>query len=156
MKKVRLAFAAAAPVLGMVAVPAAHAATTTGGTPAETTSGRMHHAIPDVVCYSQFVRSAFNPAGTLRAEIIFGGNSCVAYQQARLDFAQTGYAERIRLRNTANVIVFSRYLAGTIQGNATYWSSRPNRYAYQVCAALVPNGNHGRVVWGPVCNFTNA
>jgi len=153
MKKVRLAFAAAAvPVLGVVAVPAARAATTTADNPGTAT----HVTTPDLICSLTYVREAFNPAGTLRGEIIFGGNSCVGYQQARLDFAQTGYAERIRLRNKANTIVFSRYLAGTISGNATYWSSHPNRYAYQVCAALVPNGNHNRVVWGPVCNFTDA
>jgi hypothetical protein len=152
MKKVRLAFAAAAaPVLGVVALPAAHAATTTADNP-----GTATHVTPHLLCYSQNVRAAFNPAGTVRAEIIFGGNSCVAYQQLRLDYAQTGYAERIRLRNVNNGIVFSDYLAGTISGNATYWSSRPNRYAYEVCGALVPNGNHNKVVWGPVCNFTDA
>lgn len=152
MKKVRLAFAAAAvPVLGGVTVPAAHAATTTADNP-----GTATHVTPDLICSLTYVRAAFNAAGTLRAEIIFGGNSCVGYQQARLDFAQTGYAERVRLRNKANAIVFSDYIAGTISGNATYWSSNPNRHAYQVCAALVPNGNHNRVVWGPVCNFTDA
>ena len=165
MKKVRLAFAAATPVLGMVAVPAAaHAATTTAGTGAGTTSGRMHYSPggtatrvnAEVLCYSQNVRANFNAPGTLRAEIIFGGNSCVAYQQARLDYAQTGYTERIRYRNTANQVLRSDYIGGTISGNATYWSSRPNIYAYEVCAALVPNNNHAKVVWGPVCNFTDA
>lgn len=158
MKKVRLAFAAAAPVLGMVAVPAAHAATTTADTRAGTTLG--HHAAGvtpevDVVCYSQNVRAAFNATGTLRAEIIFGGNSCVAYQQARLDYSQTGYAERIRYRNKNNVLLFSSYLRGTIGNHATYWSSRPNRYAYEICAALVPNGNHNITPFGVVCNFTD-
>ena len=157
MKKVRLAFAAAAPVLGLAAAPAAHAATTSAnGRTGTTTSGRhAAGATPDVVCYSQNVRSAFNPSGTLRAEIIFGGNSCVAYQQARLDYAQTGYEERVRYWTKNNTLITSHYLAGDISGNATYWSSRPDRYAYQICAAIVPNGNHGKVVWGPVCNFTD-
>jgi len=153
MKKVRLAFAAAAvPVLGVVAVPAAHAATTTADNPGTAT----HVTTPDVICSLTYVRAAFNPAGTVRAEIIFGGNSCVGYQQLRLDYAQDGYEERIRLQNVDNDIVFSSYIGGTITGNATYWSSTPNRYAYEVCGALVPNGNHNRVVWGPVCNFTDA
>jgi len=153
MKKVRLAFAAAAvPVLGVVAAPAAHAATITADTPGTATQVTT----PDLICSQTYVRAAFNPAGTVRAEIIFGGDSCVAYQQLRLDYGQPGYQERIRLRNTKNQVVFSDYIGGTISGNATYWSSTPNRYAYEVCGALVPNGNHNKVVWGPVCNFTDA
>jgi len=156
MKKVRLAFAAvAAPVLGIAAAPAAaHAVTTTADNPGGTATAI--HVKPDLVCFSSNVRSAFNAAGTVRAEIIFGGNSCVAYQLARLDYSQTGYAERIRLRNKANAIVFSSYLRGTIKNGATYWSSRPNRYAYEICAALVPNNNHNITPFGVVCNFTDA
>jgi hypothetical protein len=159
MKKVRLAFAAvAAPVLGIAAAPAAaHAVTTTADNPGGTVTALHIKPVikPDVVCYSQDVKAGFNATGTVRAEIIYGGNSCVAYQQARLDYSQTGYAERIRYRNKANDLLFSSYLRGTIDDGATYWSSRPNRYAYEVCAVLVPNNNHNMFTFGgPICNTT--
>jgi hypothetical protein len=171
MKKVRLAIGigavgTAAPALGMMAAPAAHAASPPGAhaaTPFVRThfygTHRATSATPDVQCGVTFSGSRFSPNGELYGGILYGGwnaagSGCVAFQLARLDKRQTGLAERIRFRSLNGSLKLQKFIAGTISGSATYWNSYPNYYAHQVCEALVANGNHNNVVYGPVCEST--
>ena len=68
-----------------------------------------------------------------------------------LDHEQTGLTERIRYYSYNGTRVLQRYIGGNIYNGITSWTSFPGVYAYQVCEALVANGNHNDVRYGPVC-----
>lgn len=159
MKKVRLA-AIGVPALGMMVMPAvAQAATTTPtlgahGTLTQETKAERAGIKPYVECLSTSSRSAQTYLGTLRGSIAFTG-SCVARVSARLDYARTGLTERVNFWDKGPKLVAQRFTGGVINGNAIYYLSYPNLYANNgVCEAIVPNSNHNKVIWGPVCEDT--
>jgi hypothetical protein len=160
MKKVRLAMGvAAAPVLGMMVAPAAHAAPPAPGTRAGASVLRTHfygrtHVTPATDCGIGHGSSDISPHGNLLTGIVFSGN-CVAYQFAALYKSQTGLTERIRFRNTAGKLLKQDFIGGTIANGITGFGSSPEYRAYEVCQALVANSNHSDVKYGPNCEYTS-
>lgn len=157
MKKVRLAIGAVAAVPAMaMMVTTANVTPANAATTAHAAKSAKYvpqtHAGPLTVCGSASQREADSVKG-LWGTIIFTG-SCIRYQSAHLAFEKSGLAERIRYRNKANGIIASKFIGGHYQSGGTQWHSSPNIHAYQVCEALVANGNHNDVVYGAICETT--
>lgn len=157
MKKVRLTIGAlgvlgAAPAVGMMA-PAGVAAATAAHPPREATKTvtLTHRNVrPDVniFCVS-FTTSAHD--GIFYAGIEFTGG-CIGEQRAVLKKKQTGLADRIRDYVDGNR-TFSDYIAGVIGSGITAWSWQNSEPGSEACQALVANGNHADVEYGPVCVY---
>jgi hypothetical protein len=158
MKKVRLA-AIGVPALGMMVMPAVAHATTTPtpdahGTLTQGTQGKRAGIKPDVVCLQTSSRSTQTATGIFRGSIGFTG-TCVARVSARLGYARTGLAERVRFWDAGQKMVAEKFTGGVINGDAIYYLSYPDIFANKsVCEAIVPNSNHDVVKWGPVCEPT--
>jgi hypothetical protein len=167
MKKVRyvMGVAGLAPALGL-AIPAAHAAPTAAkaqgnnaGKSVRLRAGRAgladHDAGPLVNCGSGHQHSAGSSgAGKLFGYITFSG-LCVHSQHASLNKAQTGLTERFRLYSGGGRLERTTWQAGKISDGETYFQSKPNSYALNVCEALVANSNHNDVKYGPICMKTS-
>jgi hypothetical protein len=150
MKKVRLAIGAAMPAIGMLAIPTAGAHAATG-----TNRPVPHHAArtaarPDACGVANSVSQT---NGQLTGFIDFDGN-CVHLQTATLHRNQTGLTERVRFW-TSGKMTKQVFRAGNASGNSTLFGSSPNYYAQEVCQALVANGNHNSVKYGPTCEYTS-
>jgi hypothetical protein len=153
MKKVRLAIGAAgalgvAPAFGLLAPGAA---TLAAHAPKEATkSVALDHATagPQVNPFcASITTSAHDGIFYAGAEYAPG---CVGEQRAVLKKEQTGLADRIRdyvdgFRDR------SVYIAGVIGSGITAWSSQNSVAASLACQALVANGDHADVEYGPVC-----
>lgn len=153
MKKVRLAIGTAVPAAGMLMIPAAAHAATTKPTPppgATTHHGRAHATTAFTCPPASGTSVAASANGELFGFISFN-NSCVDFQQATLTHRQSGLTERLRVRNVANQVVKEAFLGGTQIGGSTFWWSSPNVHGVLVCQALVQNGNHNHISYGPVC-----
>ncbi|HUA31242.1 MAG TPA: hypothetical protein VMC03_20335 [Streptosporangiaceae bacterium] len=158
MKKVRLVISAVgvAPALGLIAPATANAAATVthGPKKAAKTVPILRRNGPDYTCASSKINGeSWSKDYRYHAANTYGGTNCIHHQWASLDFAQTGLAERVRYysgggKQEGNTL----YLAGKINsGSSTLWQSYPNFNAAEVCQALVANGNHNDVEYGPLC-----
>jgi hypothetical protein len=155
MKKVRYALGAlgALPALGLLA-PAANAATTATHAPRTTgkTVSLSHADAPAIVCGHTANNGNF--ALGISGHIGYQ-QQCVHSQVGRIFTRRTGLAERVRMYNGSGRRIFQTFTAGTLGANSTHWSSFPNiPGVHQVCQAIVPNGNHANVLYGPVCENT--
>lgn len=152
MKRVRYAIGAVGltPALGLMlpAVTAAPGATHPPKKPFKT-ARLPRHAAPLVVCRSRSHAYA-STTGPLSGQTAFSG-VCVHFQGASLRKAQTGLTERVRFYSGGGRLESTKWNAGNIDSNNTYFSSSPNSFARKVCEALVANGNHADVKYGPVC-----
>jgi hypothetical protein len=159
MKKVRYAAGAIgmAPALGLMLAPAAQAAPAQGhpvqnvGKRVSLTHPRREMAAADCGSYS------FNSkaAGGLGATVFFSGH-CVGYQEAFLDGRQSGLTERVRYYNAAGARIDQSFWGGHFDQFSGKWYTEFNRSVsvggvYNTCFALVANGNHSDVKYGPVC-----
>jgi hypothetical protein len=155
MKKVRYAIGAlgAVPALGLLA-PAANAATaaTHAPKPAGKTVSLRHAGAPAITCG----HTANNGNFALGVSGHIGyQQQCIHSQVARIFARHTGLAERVRMYNTSGRRLFQTFIGGHLGANSTHWSSFPNiPGVHQVCQAIVANGNHSNVVYGPVCENT--
>lgn len=154
MKKVRVAIGTAVPAAGMLIMPAAaaHASTNTitGTVAANTHHGRTNATTAFTCPPASGTSIAYSANGELFGYISYN-NSCIDYQQATLTHRQSGLTERNRVRNAANQVVKETFLGGTQFNDSTAWWSSPNVHGALVCQALVQNGNHNHVSYGPVC-----
>jgi hypothetical protein len=158
VKKVRLVIGAAgiAPALGLIAPATANATTALTHSPkkAPKTVTLTHSNAPDYTCGSSKINGeSWSKDYRYHAANTYGGTNCIHHQYASLDFAQTGLAERVRYYSgDGNQEGNTIYLAGKINsGSSTLWQSYPNFNAAMVCQALVANGNHNTVEYGPLC-----
>jgi hypothetical protein len=156
MKKVRYVIGAAgvAPALGLM-IPAANAATAVTHAPknpAKTVSFD-HGNIPDIKCGSNKIAGVFSANGHFHGAFNYSGANCIHSQWASLNFSKTGLTERTRFYSGNGTLERTTYQAGRIFHSPTYtfWSSVPNLNAHKVCQALVLNGNHNTVKYGPLC-----
>jgi len=156
MKKVRYALGAAGvvPALGLL-IPAANATPVVTHNPrsgAKTVS-LAHTNIPLVNCghnHTKYARKGIFDGG-----IGYSGTLCVHSQWAELSKFQTGLTERVRFYSREGYLERTTWQAGKdIDNQYTLFSSLPNSYAHMVCEALVANGNHNDVKYGPVCETT--
>lgn len=163
MKKVRYVFGAVgmAPALGMIAPAinmAAPGAQAGPGRPAKTVSldhggTALVNDTPLADCGSRIARVASK--GLLQGYINYSG-VCVHSQGATLFKVQTGLTERARFYSGAGRLERTTWQAGRIWSSSgvTRFGSVPNSFAHKVCEALVANGNHNDVKYGPVCENT--
>jgi hypothetical protein len=156
MKKVRYALGAAGmvPALGLL-TPAANATVAATHSPrdgAKTVS--LHHTnTPLVSCGHNHTKHA--RAGALDGGIGYSGTLCVHSEWAELSKFQTGLTERVRFYSGGGYKELTTWQAGhDIDNQFTFFSSVPNVYAHMVCEALVANGNHNDVKYGPICETT--
>jgi hypothetical protein len=151
MKKVRCAIAAAgmAPALGLI-MPAANAATLSTHAPKAAKPAKTVSNAPLVSCGSKQITGGIK--SPLQGYIYHSG-LCVNTQVAELFKIQTGLTERVRYYSGSGYREASYYLGGTLHKSEglTSWKSAFNNYAATVCEALVANGNHNDVEYGPVC-----
>jgi hypothetical protein len=155
-KQVRYALGAAGvmPALGLLA-PAANATAAVTHSPRSGTKtvSLLNTNEPLVNCGHNHAKHASN--GPLAAGIGYSGTVCVHSQWAELDKFQTGLTERVRIYSGGGFLVRTAWQAGKdIDNQFTLFSSIPNSYAHKVCEALVANGNHNDVKYGPVCETT--
>ncbi len=156
MKKVRMAIGTAVPAAGLVVMPAAtaHAATSQQHPdPAARVEQMLRHAKPAATCGLAHSALGISPRGEFAGGIGYDGN-CVRFQTGDLTHDQTGLTERVRYW-TSGKMTRQDFLGGHISGGSTLWASYPNYYATEVCQALVANGNHNDVLYGPVCEYTS-
>jgi hypothetical protein len=141
----------AAPALGLM-VPAAHATAATRHAPgdARKTVSLRHGQTPLISCGHGHTK--YTQHGLLGGQIGYSGTTCIHSQWADLDRHQTGLTERIRFYSAGGSMLATRWQAGKFRtSQTTYFSSVPNLNAHEVCEALVANGNHNDVKYGPVC-----
>jgi len=158
MKKVRYAIGAlgAAPALGLM-IPAANATATTSHAPgnAGKTVSLQHANRPLVNCGHNHTKYAQSARKLFEAGIGYSGTLCVESQWGELLKFQTGLTERVRFYSTGGYLERTTWQAGKdIDNQYTWFSSLPNSYAHEVCEALVANGNHNDVKYGPLCEKT--
>jgi hypothetical protein len=153
MKKVRYALGAvgAVPALGLM-LPAANAMPAaphvTKG--ASKTVSLGHGSRPLVGCGHGHTK--YTQKGPLGGQIGYSGTTCIHSQWAILYKKQTGLTERARFYSGGGYLERTTWQAGKIStSHTTFFSSVPNLNARQVCEALVANGNHNDVKYGPVC-----
>jgi hypothetical protein len=156
MKKVRaVGLVGVAPAVVGLAIPVAH------GAPAVTQSPRNgaktvslirtdRSEAPLVTCGYGRITDKTSTRGYLETQISYS-KRCIGGQEAYLFKRQAGLTERIRFYSANGAREASYLRGGTIHVSSTYFVSFPNIYAYEVCAALVANGNHSDVEYGPVC-----
>jgi hypothetical protein len=158
MKKVRaIGLVGLAPAMVGVAGPAANAAAlathSSPGGSAKTVSllrGAPAPASPLVNCGYGREQYATSTHTHFTAHISYS-HRCIFEVQGILSKVQTGLTERIRYYSYNGTRVLQKYIGGNIVNGITSWTSFPEVYAYQVCEALVANGNHNDVKYGPVC-----
>jgi hypothetical protein len=156
MKKVRaIGLVGLAPAVMGFGLPAAHGAQTATHSPRNGTKtvsllrdGRAQ--APLVTCgYSRFPDKT-STRGYLETQISYA-HRCIAGHEAWLFKRLPGLTERTRFYSANGAREASYLRGGTIEAFSTYWVSFPEIYAYNVCTALVANGNHNDVEYGPVC-----
>jgi hypothetical protein len=152
MKKVRYVIGAvgAAPALGLM-MPAAKA--TAAVTHPAKNAAKTVSLAPDQTCGSNKIQGVFSANGRFHGAFTYSGVNCIHRQYASLNFAKTGLTERVRYYSGGGGLEHSAYLGGKIfhSPSYTFWSSYPNFNAHKVCEALVLNGNHKSVKYGPLC-----
>ena len=152
VKRVRLAMSAVGmPAAMAMAIPAAANAATEASHNVQHAGKRValdHRNSPLVTCGVNNLKQ--NGNGTLSLVVEYSG-FCVHRQSAIIFKRQTGLTERVRYYSGGGYLEFTEYLGGHLGGASTVWHSSPNTTAAQVCAAIVPNSNHNKVKYGPVC-----
>jgi hypothetical protein len=162
MKKVRYAAGAigVAPALGLMLAPAAQAAPAPGH-PAQNQVKRVALTQPRrnmtaATCGSSSFHSARR--GDLQAFVFFASGlpHCVGYQEAFLDFRQSGLTERVRYYGPGGKQIQQSFVPGHFVTASGHTLTEFNRSAsvhdvYNACFALVANGNHNNVEYGPLC-----
>jgi hypothetical protein len=152
VKKVRLAMGAVGmPAAIAMGIPAVANATTEASHhfPQPGKSVALgHRDSPLVTCGVNNLKQ--NGNGTFSLVVEYSG-FCVHRQSAILFKRQTGLTERVRYYSGGGYLEFTEYLGGHLGSASTAWHSSPNTTAAQVCAAVVPNSNHDKVKYGPVC-----
>lgn len=115
----------------------------------------QHSKTPLVNCGTRHIASDKSANGHLHGAINFSG-LCVHSQWASLNKDQTGLTERTRFYSGNGKLERTTWQAGKIFSSIplTRFVSVPNSYAHMVCQALVANGNHNDVKYGPVCETT--
>lgn len=145
MKKVYYALGAigAAPVLG--AYPAANAVAATAHV-----SGKAVQKAPAFTCGAS--REASNTRSShYHAAVYYSGMNCIHFQSFWILGRRTGLTERIRYYSGKGALLHSDYIGGTLGSAYTNWGSYPNFNATKTCQAIVPNSNHNKVLYGPLC-----
>jgi len=150
MKKVRYVIGAvgAAPALGLM-MPAVNA-TAAVTHPAKNAAKTVPLA---PTCGSNKIQGIFSANGHFHGAFTYSGVNCIHRQYASLNFAKKGLTERVRFYSGGGGLERTAYLGGKIAHSPsnTLWSSYPNFNAHKVCEALVLNGNHNSVKYGPLC-----
>ena len=159
MKRVRYAIGAigVAPALGLM-MPAANAAATVPQAPgsAGKTVSLQHRLaaqpVPLVNCASGRRQDATSTHGYMTASIAYS-HRCINCQYVGLAKTQTGLTERTRFYSYKGALERTTWQEGHIHqlGGYTSFQSYPNLNGYEVCEALVANGNHNDVKYGPIC-----
>jgi hypothetical protein len=163
MKKVRymIGAVATAPALGMM-LPTTNA-TATVMHPQKSTAKTVslaHNAmtVATATCNPGNILSfAFKTStnGHFRGAISYvRGGTCVKAASGILDHEQSNLEMRTRAYSAGGARVFQNYHRGYFSNNATHFSIVVDRYAHQVCEALVNAGNLASVKYGPVCENT--
>jgi hypothetical protein len=161
MKKVRYAAGAigAAPVFGLMLAPAAQAAPAPGHL-ARTDANRVSLAsIRDRNAPAVAVCQISSPHSNYGADLqatVFAEGHCVAYQEVFLDFRQSGLTERARYYGPAGGRIQQSFVHGhfIVTSGKTYTEFNTSvsvHDVYNACFALVANGNHSDVEYGPIC-----
>jgi hypothetical protein len=158
MKKVRYAAGAigVAPALGLMLAPAAQAAPASGH-PARSEVKRVslaHTTSRTAATECQISSGASNYKDDVVASIFFNGH-CIAFQRATLTFRQSGLTERVRYYGPGGKQIHQSFVHGhfdTISGHTyTDFSKYVSVHdVYNAWFALVANGNHNDVEYGPV------
>jgi hypothetical protein len=153
VKKVRYAVGAVGviPALGLM-VPAANAATAVprvaGGAGKTVALERGNE--PLYGCGHGHTK--YTGHASIGGQIGYSGTNCIHSQWAELFHYQTGLTERVRFYSGGGSLETTNWQAGhDIDNQYTFFSSVPNLNAREVCEALVANGNHSDVKYGPVC-----
>jgi hypothetical protein len=150
VKRVRLFGAAATAVTGILGIPGAAIAATSGH------RYPLHLHVPGknpaTDCPVNAQTSALSTHRHLLGGIGFAGE-CVAWQGATLDHSQTGLTERVRFYTSGKQTRQVR-LPGLVSDGHTFFGSYPKYNATFVCQALVANGT-SKVQYGPVCEYTS-
>jgi hypothetical protein len=152
MKKVRaVGLVGVAPAVVGLALPTAHGVTAAASTKtgAKTVS-LLRTQAPLASCTYGRAQYATSVHDHLTAHISYS-HRCVDRQEAVLDHAQSGLAERVRYYSYDGTRELQQFNAGHIDNGITSWTTFPEIFAYEVCEALVLNGNHSSVKYGPVC-----
>jgi hypothetical protein len=162
VKKVRLAIGTVggASALGMMVTgTAAHAANTPGHTSVDSAGKTVvlahgnARAEPDAECG---VNAAANGYGNSLYGAIEYRGSCVGFQSAEVSGHPTGLTERVRFWKDGDLEATKWVNPGTFYTSSDgrkytrFWSS-PYEHVSEVCEALVLNGNHASVIYGPAC-----
>jgi hypothetical protein len=156
MKKVRaIGLVGLAPTVMGLGLPAAHGAQTATHSPrngAKTVSllrdGRTQG--PLAACAYGRVQYATSARDHITAHISYS-HRCIDRQEVLLNKEQSGLAERVRYYSYNGTRELQQFNRGYFVKGETSWTTYPEIFAYEVCEALVANGNHSDVEYGPVC-----
>jgi hypothetical protein len=119
----------------------------TSGKPRGKTVQLAHRSAPNLECFTNNPEYGFGNG--LDGFTSYNG-SCVGFQSAWISHLQSGLTERVRFWKNHNIIV-SKWDGGFFSGSKTRFLSSPYEHVSEVCEALVANGNHADVKYGPAC-----
>lgn len=142
-----------------LAFATANAQATLAAKPATTgKSVQATHKAPQVNCGNK--HSAYDAtvkSNELFSATIYYSGQCVYLIDAWLHLKQfrTGLVMRTRFWSGGGGLERSQFVGGGEYGASIEYNFVPDTYAHQVCEAIVPNNNHGDVLWGPICEYTS-
>jgi hypothetical protein len=158
MKKVRYVAGAigVAPALGLMLAPAAQAAPAAGHTaPSAAKRVSLAPTRPATTATECELGSAHSGNGDDMNADIFASGHCVAYEEDFLAFRQSGLTERVRYYGPGGKEIHQSFVHGHFITESGHTFTEFNTAVsvhdvYTAWFALVANGNHNDVEYGPI------